>query len=315
MKNNRLAVVWIWFGLPPSYFRLLFKTIESNKDIDVLLFSDHTDAWGVLPRNVHLHPTTLGALRTRIRLILHPGAKLSFAYKICDYRPMYGELFAEELADYEFWGWGDLDVMWGRIRDFLPDDILTSYDKLLQFGALSFVRNSKITNSLFRHAGGLDWREVVQSEAFRGFDETLGIYSIIESSGLPHFYKFNMADIMPYRPWFSERVGTLPNRFLYSIVDGHAFRESWSDGRLEQVPLSYIHFQKRLLPIRGDSKAMRHSFWITPNGFIRRPDQPSLQDFTSACHIWPSTYMAFAKFWACRGIKRLVGTNTLKAVR
>ena len=41
-----------------------------------------------------------------------------FYYKLCDLRVIYGEMFREELRDYDYWGWGDLDVMYGNFENF-----------------------------------------------------------------------------------------------------------------------------------------------------------------------------------------------------
>lgn len=47
--------------------------------------------------------------------------KLSFAvnigypYKLCDFKPAYGFLFPEIIKRYDFWGHGDIDVVYGNI--------------------------------------------------------------------------------------------------------------------------------------------------------------------------------------------------------
>lgn len=315
MHGQRVAIVWLWFGPPPVHSRLLFKSVAANTDIDVHLFTDQAGNWGNIPKNVFLHQTTLPELRYRIRSKLLPGAALSFAYKACDYRPAFGEIFAEELRPYDFWGWGDLDVIWGQIHDFVPDAAFKSCDKIFQFGALSFVRNSKKMNTLFQQPGGLDWADVTRSEPFRGFDETLGFYAKIEAAGCPRYYEFYMADIMPCRPWFTERVGKIGKPCLYSWVEGQAFREIWIKGGLQQTPVSYIHFQKREVPLASDPEEMATSFWITPNGFMKRPVRPTHEDFGNACTIQGSTYLAFTSYWLRRAMKRLFGTNIKKAVR
>ena len=63
-------------------------------------------------------------------------------YKLCDFRPAFGEIFADELAGYDFWGHSDLDVIFGRIRDHLPAAAFEA-DKILFNGNFSLYRNSR----------------------------------------------------------------------------------------------------------------------------------------------------------------------------
>lgn len=36
-------------------------------------------------------------------------------YKFCDFKPAYGEIFADYLKGYDFWGHCDIDLLWGNI--------------------------------------------------------------------------------------------------------------------------------------------------------------------------------------------------------
>ena len=36
--------------------------------------------------------------------------------------------FSEIIADYDFWGIGDIDIVYGDIRSFINDEILNEYD-------------------------------------------------------------------------------------------------------------------------------------------------------------------------------------------
>lgn len=62
-------------------------------------------------------------------------------YKLCDFRPAFGEVFPDELAGYDFWGHCDLDVVFGRIRDHLPPAAFEA-DKVLIQGNFALYRNT-----------------------------------------------------------------------------------------------------------------------------------------------------------------------------
>lgn len=74
--------------------------------------------------------------------------------KVCDFKPLYGLIFADDLRDFEFWAYSDLDVIWGDIRQFVTDDLLNGHiivspreRKLGGHG--TFWRNTEANNRMF----------------------------------------------------------------------------------------------------------------------------------------------------------------------
>jgi len=40
------------------------------------------------------------------------------AYKLCDIRPALGDIHPQEIEGYDYFGYGDIDVIYGNIRRF-----------------------------------------------------------------------------------------------------------------------------------------------------------------------------------------------------
>ena len=55
-------------------------------------------------------------MKERIQRIFDFPISLERPYKLCDYKPSYGEVFKDELAGYDFWGNCDIDLVWGNIK-------------------------------------------------------------------------------------------------------------------------------------------------------------------------------------------------------
>jgi len=49
-------------------------------------------------------------------------------YKLCDFKPAYGLIFSEHFKDYDFWGYCDIDIIFGNIRAYMTDVLLNEYD-------------------------------------------------------------------------------------------------------------------------------------------------------------------------------------------
>lgn len=106
--------------------------------------------------------------------------------KLCDYRPAFGEMYADEVAGFDFWGHTDLDCVYGRLWDFVTDDLLAdidiySNDPYPQMcGPFSLYRTATASH-VFRDAP--NWQQVFEDPTHHAFDET-GIAPTIVASGL-----------------------------------------------------------------------------------------------------------------------------------
>jgi hypothetical protein len=101
-------------------------------------------------------------------------AKMEQTYKLCDFRPAYGFIFSDLIKKYDFWGFGDIDVIYGNIRDFITDDLLSSFDFISVrddyiTSFFSLVRNTETMNMLFTKSK--DYVKVLSDPEYLRFDE------------------------------------------------------------------------------------------------------------------------------------------------
>src|SRR5215218_3429190 len=139
------------FGARPSYFPLVVRSMAANPDVSWLLLTEQPvpDA----PPNVAVQLCKFEDFAERIRSAFDFEISLERPYKLCDFRPAFGEIFADELAGYDFWGHSDLDLIFGRIRDHLPAAAFEG-DKVLLRGRCSLYRNNAQTAGWYRQEGG-----------------------------------------------------------------------------------------------------------------------------------------------------------------
>lgn len=94
--------------------------------------------------------------------------------KVHDYRLAFGKLFEEELTRYDFYGHTDLDCIYGKIDNFVTEDLLNSVDIHSNHhnyicGPWTLYRNiDKINNLFYEHPR---WREELESETISGWGE------------------------------------------------------------------------------------------------------------------------------------------------
>jgi hypothetical protein len=146
---KKIAVVAIWFGKLPDYFPFWVRSLEVNKEYDFLLFTDQEIRIDH-PQNLKVQPSTLDALKLQVQNELHINPHFKEPYKFCDYRPAFGELFNKELASYDFWGYCDMDLMFGQLSDFITPDVLERYKKIFNRGHFTLYKNEPEINALYR---------------------------------------------------------------------------------------------------------------------------------------------------------------------
>ncbi len=106
--------------------------------------------------------------------------------KLCDYRPAFGEMYADEVQDYDFWGHTDLDCVYGSIWKFVTDAMLARIDVFSNdpypqmCGPFSLYRKATASHIFRDHP---DWRAIFEDPELHAFDET-GIAPTIAASDL-----------------------------------------------------------------------------------------------------------------------------------
>jgi hypothetical protein len=155
----RKLMLRVWLGPLPDWTRQWIEHIEHLHQYgwDFLLLNDTADFQ-------YRAQTTWG-----FPVDPQPGTR-----KPCEYDPALGELYADYIEGYDFWGHCNLDAVYGRLDRWLSDEYLADCDIFGNdpgaiCGPLSLYRNCSKVNGLYRRVEG--WQEMFQSPCFHGFDE------------------------------------------------------------------------------------------------------------------------------------------------
>ena len=168
----RVAMILPWYGAKPWYWPL-FEASARRIGMDVIVVAEK--GFRVKERNFRVVEMSLDEVRRRAEKVLGTGVNLTRGYKLCDLRPMYGVVFADILKDYDYWAYGDCDVIYGRkFNDFLAKvadgdwDVATVQSKWLS-GPFTMLKNVPKINMLFERAR--DWRKTLGCSDNQIFDE------------------------------------------------------------------------------------------------------------------------------------------------
>ena len=169
----KIAIIVVYFGSWPQWFSAWLRSCSTNADFRWIIFTD-LPAPDDTPANVHISALTPAELEARVSAMLETPFTLSRGYKLVDLKPAYGELFQDYLQNCDFWGYTDLDVIYGDLSRFFPSEILRSHDVLapsdrLLVGHLTLLRNTLDVCQLYRRCP--NYKQILCRDTHEGFDE------------------------------------------------------------------------------------------------------------------------------------------------
>ena len=259
-----------------GYFDLFLESCKNNPTINFHIYTDDKQKY-LYPENVKVIYTTFAELKERVQGIYDFPISLNQSYKLCDFKTAYGEIFADDIKDYDFWGHVDCDLIFGDIRKFVTDEKLERYEKLYTRGHLTLYRNTPENNSRYRNiiASGYntDYKKIFSSEEIYAFDEwgrDGGINRIFMKLNIPIYNELDFDDISLVRvPFFPvQRCKNSPHSSMkniyYSYNGKNLIRKCKYFEEINCEEVLYAHFQKRSMKNNAPGS---DKFIIIPDSF------------------------------------------------
>lgn len=247
-----IAYVIPYFGHLPKNFHLVLESMRYNPTIDWLIFTDDKKAFDY-PDNVRVVYCSFNEIKQLIQSKFDFDIVLNKPWGLCDFKAAYGEIFEDYLKDYDFWGYCDLDLMFGNLRDYFTDDMLNEYDKIGYQGHSTIYKNEFNNNRVYRCDvdGTVSYREAFSTEKGYCFDEN-HITDKYEKLGLKQYTKTNFAHLDKFNHGF----------FLRHLPQDESFKNKhqvflWEKGKLTR----YYLYDKNLV---AQEEYMYIHFWCRP---------------------------------------------------
>lgn len=308
-----ICIIIPYFGTFPVQFKFWLQSAYNNPSVDFLLFTNNSLE---VEKNVKVIKIEFEDLKSDIQSKFNFDIKLSSPYKLCDYKGAYGYIFNEYIRNYDFWGFGDLDLVYGNIRSFITNDILSLYKIILGWGHLTFYENSEFCNLFFKEKveGFLHYKDVFSTERNFAFDE-------FSHKGMSdkwkHIYPHLLWEEKPFDdvmvPYFSLNFKSVfntivSNNLIFKYYNNNLYRIYTTDlDNIIMEPILYAHFrQRKFLKVCTDNL---NNYLIIPNAYI------SLTSVTvSKLKAWcrpRKTYRFYRnfKFRLNRKVKNIINFN------
>jgi hypothetical protein len=174
-EPNKIAIISIYFGKLPEWFPLFLLSCNQNPEIDFIIFCDANINFKQ-SHNIRLVHFTINDFNALASNSLRLNIAVQTPYKLCDFKPAFGNIFADYLTGYSFWGYCDSDMIFGKIVSFITAGLLKKYDVICTYqgflsGPFCLYRNCAEINNLFLNAEG--YEEKLTWQQHLGFDENI----------------------------------------------------------------------------------------------------------------------------------------------
>ena len=274
MNQKKIAFIVTYFGELPFYFPAFQLSCKYNPNIQWLIFTDCAEP-ASLPENITFIRTSINDFENLSTKTLgyEINIKSEYLYKLCDFKPAFGVIYADYLKKYTFWGHCDIDIVWGQIKHFIDTDILRNYDVITSrpgrsSGHFCLYRNIDTINSIFPLMPETE-ELLKRPDTCERLDEvnfTNYLHSLMRPGLISRIKRFRKEKLFVPRIYW-DRVLTTAGKHQRELYADKKKCFKWKDGRVYHADgseMMYLHFHK----LKDSLKGMNFTYGDEPNEFI-----------------------------------------------
>ena len=268
---KKIVLIFPYFGILPPQYPAWRATALRNPTIDFLFF---TDADVDPAENIIVHKMPFSDFQQIVQKAFDFPISLNRPYKLCEFKQAYGFILQDYIKEYDLWGYGDLDLVYGDIRTFLTDSVL-EHKFLLGWGHLTLLHNDEDANTYFMKpvAGYQNYKDAFTTTKITFFDE-------FRYKGCSDKWRDCRPDDCwlewPFdnasKPKQSYHFNSLTRgwkQVIFEHVGNKLYMLRFNKGKLERRESLYAHFQHR--GFMKDKVTDYSHFLVTPGTIIDYP--------------------------------------------
>lgn len=231
-----------YYGKWPIYIQHYLTSCGHNPWLNILFITDLEAVLHSPPNVSYINKSFKQVVAKAAEILKLDNLKLANTYKLCDLRPLYAEIFKEEIKEYEYWGFGDCDLIYGNISKFIYDDFeknidVISFNEQRNSGSLLLLKNTKKINELYLKFE--NYIELLKLDKYKGVDEVCHQWHETNKLNLPK-------DCLTY--WIAHETenGNITSSYKNRIVEKVENTDliNYDDGKItfNGKEIAYFHF-------------------------------------------------------------------------
>jgi hypothetical protein len=260
---KKIIFIIPYFGKLPFWMPYFLVSCKFNPTINWIIITDQRYEMDI-PKNVKFIYKTYASYCKFVSKKLDINFNPPNPYKLCDIKPSLGYVHSDLVAGYDFWAFGDLDLIYGDLRAYFTEDRLAKKSLFSTHatrisGHLCLIKNHRKLNEAFMRVK--NWKSIFENDRHYAFDEKNFSKLFIKHKNLPQILR-RFAKL--FNPWlrlgeFVEAYST-PNAKVKWVDGSYNFPSEWLwvKGTVTNVlepnkKFPYLHFM------------IWKSLWTQPN--------------------------------------------------
>lgn len=256
----KICVIIPYIGVLPENFDVWLYSCAKNEHIDWVLITDNEINFPQF-KNIIMKNMTLQEINRNIKGKIGEDYEITKPYKLCDYKPLYGLLFDDVIVGYDYWGYCDMDLIFGDLKKFIPIDTIAKAEMVQLWGHFTLIKNDKslLTTIKCELEDNFNLKRVLKSKIVWALDEFAMPALMSKQNKNVFFDNKIIADIIPFKDKFYLSTKKYSNYIFY--YDGTSTYGYYLNENKELIKeeFMYIHFQKRNLKLDIHSKCLSNS--------------------------------------------------------
>jgi len=168
-----LIILCPYFGRWPAWINFFIESCKWNPEVRWRLYTDCGKPENSAD-NVDVVHVSFDSYKKAVSRRLEIEFDPIDPYKLCDLKPALGFVHEKEISEFSFFGFGDLDVIYGGISRFYSEarlkgiDVASTHPERLS-GHFAIFRNTIANRHAFENIP--DYREKLKMQSAAGLDE------------------------------------------------------------------------------------------------------------------------------------------------
>jgi hypothetical protein len=288
----KIIIIIAYFGKWPEWINLYLESCKYNKFIDWLIITDCEEPENKcesVKYNFMDFEDFKELVKSKLIVDIDPAinsGKKQFSHIMGDLKPFFSSIFEEHIKGYDYWGWGDIDVIYGDMNKYFEEEKVFEKDyELISFnddrmvsGSLAFIKNSFLLR--LKAFQIQDWKDAILHDNRKGLDEHRFYLNLDKSKcylkdsyntpsvdGDQCFWKFNWLSKELPTEWYW-RKGVLTNNINTKIEFLYFHFMVWKGGFWGKVH-NGCQWEKLNKLVHLDYKDIKDGFRINEKGFYK----------------------------------------------
>lgn len=201
---EKICMIIPYFGSWPEWFPLYLYSCSTLDNIDFYFFSDCGTPNTTYKNTVFINIGFVdycNMVTDKLKVEFHPEKP----YKLTDLKPFLGTVHSDIVNKYAFWGFSDIDLLYGDIENMINQKILKKYDFITTHsdriaGHFTVIRTGSVYSTAWEKIP--DWRRMLSCQKHYGIDERWLTYAVLPAK------KWLDRGVKYLMPWIKPRTET-----------------------------------------------------------------------------------------------------------